>query len=205
MTLAEYIEEIRDGLREITPAFFTNAELMRYINRKELEFARKTKWLTTELDIAWETDGYSVLLPSDFIAVDFVLLFGENSTDYLEKRGGRARADTSEMDPGYRLDKPNNKIILTDETDMSDGSTLRLSYIQKPTPYTDEVADLAVESDLGDEFAEVIINGVISLGLVKQERFNSANYHEAAFKTGVVEAKRYRNEREGKNVRNIEH
>jgi hypothetical protein len=203
MTLAEYIEQIRFGVREITPAFFTDDELMTYVNLKELEFVRKTRWLTTELDISWESDGYSVLLPADFLAVDFVLLVEDGSTTFLEKRGGRGRASTSELESGYRLDA--TKLWLTDETVMDAASVLRLSYIQKPTPYADVVADAAVESDLGDDFSETIINGVLGRALVKQERFPSAQFHEGMYQKGIVEAKRYRNDRVGKNSINIDH
>ena len=203
MTLAEYIEQIRFGLREITPAFFTDTELMTYVNLKELEFVRKTKWLTKETDIAWESDGYSVLLPSDFMAVDFVLLDEDGAVTFLEKRGGKGRADTSELDFGYRLDS--TKLWLTDDSERDSDTTLTLSYIYKPTPYTDPVTDAAVESTLGDDFSEIIIAGALSKGLVKQERFPSAQYHETVYQQGIIEAKRFRNDRVGKNVINIEH
>jgi len=204
MTLAEYIQAIREAVRETTPAFFTNDEIMNLINLKEIEFVRKTKWLTAEGALSWESDGYSVLLPADFMSVDFVLLTDENGfTNYLEKRGGKGRATSSELDMGYRLDA--TKLWLTNTTVNDSETVLTLSYVYFPSAFTDSTADLLVESDLGDDFAEAIIDGAVSRMLVKQERFKSAQYHEAAYQGSIREATKFRNARIGKNVTNIDH
>lgn len=204
-TLAEIIEEARYFVSEPTPAFYADREIMLYFNAVQLEFVKRTSILKEEVELSIETsDNVSVTLPADFLAVKFAHLKSDSGDlTFLHPYGGRARGHRSELanDVGYYLIN-NTTLKLTAEQDPSSDSVL-LTYHQTPTPYTDEVADLADECDIEDAYIDGVLAGVVARLFKKRKEIKQSNIYFAEFQKKMTEARRFENKREGIRQMNI--
>jgi len=204
-TLAEIIEECRYLVSEPTPAFFTDKEIMLFYNAVQMEFVKWTKILKEETDLAISAvDNVSVTLPADFLATKFVhLKSSDGSLQFLHPYGGRARGVRSPMseDLGYYLIN-NTTLKLTQEQDPN-SDEVRLAYYQTPTPFADEVADLAVSCDIEDAYIDGVLAGTVSRLFKKRRELQESNIYFAEFQKKMAEARRFENKREGVRQMNI--
>ena len=202
MTLVEIIELCRFSVREPTPAFFTDDEIMIYTNLKSLEFCRRTTYLR---DMATLTDsgGGVFPLPNDFLTARSVILDTKGVRKEIFKQGASSRVSKSYLGVGYVMNS--EAITLSNVGDLEDDSTMtiELDYAKRPYPFLDLEADKLKESDIPEEFIEVLTQGITAKMFEKQERYPSARESARNWDMGVKEAKKFANTRQGQGSINI--
>jgi len=208
MTLAEIIALAREDVAEPNPAFFTDTGIMLYFNEAQLDFSRKVRPIRLEAALALSlVDKLSATLPADFLEVDFVHLTsvdGDKPT-IIKRYSGDARSRQSLLskDTGYYIISTAPKTMkLTSEQNPPDDS-LVVSYFAKPAPYADPVVDAAVESDIPDEYVDIVIMAVVARMKRKRREFQEARIDRAEYEKLRNAAALYEKSRDGKAILNI--
>ena len=201
-TLAEIIEFVRDTIREPVEGFFTNDELTRRINLVTLRMVRKARLISNEATLLVLDAGFeSAPLPADFMAVKKVYTLDSNGkTIALEKRGVLGRSAASLLNPGYYI--TGTQINFNSTYDST--STIYIDYVYLPLEFVDYVTDSATDSSLPVEYTEVLEAGVSAWALGKKKDHAEGDRQANLYNAGLDELRKYVNERDGKQILNLQ-
>lgn len=196
------ITDIRRELVEISASYWTDAELLRHINRAELDFVNRTRILedTATLSLAQGRLDYS--LPSNWLSARAVFLKIVNQQDgtfrwkrlyptNLEKNSQQSpnfyNTETSNQGTPTRYWIWGRALWLDRAPDAEHATTLLLFYKSKPIALTSVTSSI----NLDDSLSEAITAYVLWKAWAKEQEFDRADAQQLTYDRYVAEGRRW--------------
>lgn len=199
MTGADVISDVRNELLEPVPGFFSDAELLNWINRAELDYSNRVRGFEDTATLAVVAGQSEYVLPSNCLSVVSVF--------YNDTNGGRdswralEATDLQELsaDPRFltnqdmqTTDVPskyviwNRNLILT-KTPGQSGQFLKMYYKSKPVPLQNVTDSLNVD----DTLAGAVRAYVLWHAWTKEKEFAFAQSNQAEYNNFIQEGRRW--------------
>lgn len=192
----EILSEIRYKVQEPSSGFFTDANLMAEWNQVQLNAAKKVRFIRKEIDLTFQTDGQTIILPADFLG-----LFSCGLTDttgeeiiYLAQLSLHGRAQDSQMGTGYFF-TTRDRIKMNAVQEDSD-ARMKIVYSAAPVPFAD-AEDTDAETNVPDDYIDVITTGVAARGQLARNKYEDYQFQWKIYLDDLAEAKRNESKRKG--------
>jgi len=172
MQASEIITDVRRELLETSGAFWSDAELLRHLNRGEMDFVNRTRILEDKAFLTTTPGRSDYPLPSNWLSARLVLLnTKENETDTnswqrlwptsLEKKAQETpnflRTDEDYRGTPQKYDIWGNDIYLTPAPRSSVSGDLYLFYNSKPIPITSTSQSINIDESLSEALNAYIL------------------------------------------------
>ena len=193
MSLLEIIQMLRLHLSEPIPIFFTDEELMLYINFKARDIAYQTKVNRKYVSLG-EGDG-SYTLPVDLLTILSVERgsLDTSNREFLPRINPIGRNIDKSTSYGYFVQNnaiethyPINSYQTYPRADYHAlGSEIILNYIYSPREFVDVEIDSNELLDLPQEATSTLISGVLYECYYKQEKFQNGDRAKKSYEDGL--------------------
>lgn len=195
------ITDIRRELVEISASYWTDAELLRHINRAELDFVNKTRILEDTAQLSLVQGRLDYALPINWLSARAVFFKIVNSDgSFRWKRLYPANLEKmAQQNPNFINTETDNqgtpsrywiwnRSLWLDKAPDSDNSTyLLLFYKSKPISLT----SASQEINLDDSLSEAITAYVLSKAWAKEQEFDRADAHQLTYDRYVAEGRKW--------------
>lgn len=170
MLVSQIIEDARNELKETAPAFWSNEEFVRLINRGVQDFANRTRMLQDKAMLSLEVGRSVYPLPNNWVSarlvmhkqvVDGVVNWRRVFPTNLEKitQENPQFMDDTQTDRPARYFIWGNEIYINpapNAANVSD-SDLVLWYVSKPITIVNENQDLGIDDSLADAITAFLL------------------------------------------------
>ena len=166
------ITDIRRELLETSASYWSDAELIRHINRAELDFANKTRILEDSATLSLTQGRLDYPLPSNWLATRAVFFKTENTdgtyswkrlhSTNLEKQAQQTpnfmntTADNQGTPVRYWI--WNRSLWLDKAPDADNATELLLFYKSKPIPVTNATDSINLDDSLSEAITAYVLN-----------------------------------------------
>lgn len=172
MLASTIITDVRRELLETTGAFWTDTELLRHLNRAEMDFTNRTRILEDTAFLSTTIGQQDYPLPSNWLSAKLVLLNGkQEETDddnwrrlrptNLEKMGQEQpnflRVDTDVQSTPRKYFIWNQRLYITPAPNRNIASNLYLFYKSKPIPITVTTQSINIDESLSEGLTAYIL------------------------------------------------
>lgn len=195
------IDDARRELIENTASFWSDAELLRHLNRAELDFVNKTRILEDTAQLSLIQGRLDYPLPANWLSARAI--FHRTTNDdgsfswkrvypsNLEKQAQQNRnfLDTSEGGQGMpkRYWIWGRSLWLDRAPDLDNASALYLFYKSKPTALTNANESINIDSSL----SEALLSYILWKAWLKEEEFSRADDHRTTYDRYIAEGRRW--------------
>lgn len=210
MLASEIITDVRRELLETTAAFWSDAELLRHLNRGEKDYVNRTRILEDTAFLSTTTGTMDYQLPPNWVSAKLVLYNSkEEDTDddawqrlrptSLEKMGQETpnflatETTTSLEATPEKYFIWNNRIYLYPAPRNSKDSDLYLFYKAKPIALTS--TDQSINID--DSLAEALTAYILWKAWAKGKETTLANEQASLYAEYIGQGRRWANRRSG--------
>ena len=202
-TAGQIITDVRNEILETNPAFWTDTELIRHINRAQRDYCNKVRFLENASYFSSSVGSNQYNLPADFISVKALL---HNVPDINGNANWkRVRPSTLEKTVQERVNFPNTTtnnqgrpsrywiwdgtlyVDPAPSTENSSSNDFYLWYKSKPTTITSSSDLLSVP----DELAEGITEYVLWKVWLKEQEKATADEHAQNYVSYINEGRRW--------------
>lgn len=169
MTGADIITDVRSGLLEPVPGFWTDQELLTWINRAETDFVNRTRILEGKETLTTVPGQSEYPLPTNWMSSKGIF-YNDQDTTTLENRWGPLEATSLEKmkqeNPSFLDDsvstrnKPRlywiweREVNLFPVPDVS--SQIKMFFKAKPTPLTSTSSSINIDDALAPALVEYV-------------------------------------------------
>lgn len=170
MLVSQILTDVRNQLKETAPAFWTNEELVRLINRGIQDFANRTRMLQDKTMLSLEEGRSSYPLPNNWIStrlvmhkqvVDGVDNWRRVQPTNLEKitQENPAFMDQTQTDrpAQYFIWGSDIYVIPAPNAANCSDSDLVMFYVSTPIPIISESQDLGLDDSLADGITAFVL------------------------------------------------
>lgn len=196
------ITDVRRELVEISASYWTDAELLRHINRAELDFTNKTRILEDTASLSLTQGRLDYPLPPNWLSAKavFFKIVDPISGEFRWKRLYPSNLEkTAQQSPNFmhtgaaNQGQPNRYWIfqrslwLDKSPDANNATTLVLFFKSKPIPLT-----LVTQSlNLDDSLSEAITAYILWKAWAKEQEFDRADAQQLTYDRYVAEGRRW--------------
>jgi len=196
------ITDIRRELVEVSASYWTDAELLRHINRAELDFSNKTRILEDTASLSLTQGRLDYTLPTNCLSVRVVFFKIVNPLDgtYRWKRIYPTNLEkNSQQRPNFmnteigQQGRPNRYMVwgrslwLDRAPDLENSTSILIFFKSKPIPLT-----LVTQSiNLDDSLSEAITAYVLWKAWAKEQEFDRADEHKLEYDRYVLEGRKW--------------
>lgn len=195
------ITDVRRELVETSAAYWTDAELLRSINRAELDYVNKTRILEDTAQLSLVQGRLDYPLPSNWLSAKAVFFKTENADGtYKWKRLYPSNLEkTAQMSPNFLNTTTDNQgvpqrywiwnrsVWLDKAPDADNDTTLLLFFKSKPIALTATTQEL----NLDDSLSEAITAYVLSKAWKKEQEADLAAEQELIYDRYVAEGRKW--------------
>lgn len=196
------ITDIRRELVEISASYWTDAELLRHINRAELDFVNRTRILEDTATLSLTQGRLDYSLPSNWLSARAVFIKIVNTQDNtfrwkrlyptnLEKNAQQSpnfyNTETTNQGKPARYWIWGRSLWLDRAPDAEHATTLLLFYKSKPIALTSVTDSI----NLDDSLAEAITAYVLWKAWAKEQEFDRADAQQLTYDRYVAEGRRW--------------
>lgn len=196
------ITDIRRELVEISASYWSDAELLRHINRAENDYANKTRILEDIAQLSLTQGRLDYTLPSNFLSARAVFIKIVNPQDgtfrwkrlhatNLEKMAQQMpnflNTEASNQGKPVRCWIWQKSLWLDKSPDAEHATTIFIFYKSKPIPLT----LLTQEINLDDSLSEAITEYVLWKAWKKEKEFDTADEHKLEYDRYVAEGRKW--------------
>lgn len=177
---------IRYYLNESTASFWSDAEILAWINDGQRDIVARTHCLEGKENETIITGTYEYAIGSSYITVEGVTFTTSTSTSSLKKGSIEHMGDTMDVgQPAYYFTWDNNLVVYPVPDSGVSGTTLTIYYIEMPTDLTSGTSTIVVPK----QFDRALLLYAVSQALFKDEKFAKAGRFMAEY---LAELDRYR-------------
>lgn len=195
------ITDIRRELVEISASYWTDAELLRHINRAELDFVNRTRILEDTAQLSLQQGRLDYSLPTNWLSARavFLKLVAADGTYRWKRLYPTNLEKNSQQSPNFYNTEMTNQgkparywiwgrsLWLDRAPDAEHATTLLLFYKSKPIPL-----NLVTESiNLDDSLSEAITAYVLWKAWAKEQEFDRADAQQLTYDRYVAEGRRW--------------
>jgi hypothetical protein len=196
------ITDVRRELVEISASYWTDAELLRHINRAENDFVNKTRILEDTASLSLTQGRLDYPLPSNWLSAKavFFKIVDATTGDFRWKRLYPSNLEkTAQQSPNFMNTETTNQgtpsrywiwgrsLWLDRAPDAENATTLLLFFKSKPIPLT-YVTD---SINLDDSLSEAITAYILWKAWVKEQEFDRADAQQLTYDRYVAEGRRW--------------
>lgn len=196
------ITDVRRELVEISASYWTDAELLRHINRGELDFTNKTRILEDTASLSLTQGRLDYPLPSNWLsarAVFFKVVDAQSGTFRWKRIYPSNLEKTAQQSPNFMNTETTNQgspqrywiwgrsLWLDKAPDANNSTTLLLFYKSKPIPLTLVTEQL----NLDDSLSEAITAYILWKAWSKEQEFDRADAQQLTYDRYVAEGRRW--------------
>jgi len=207
MLASQIITDVRRELIETSAQFWSDAELLRLINRAELDFTNKTRILEDSAQLTLVTGRLEYPLPGNWVSSRMVMHKTVNSDGTyawhriiptnLEKMGQTTQnfLNTSTDNQGQPTKYWiwNRSLWLNRAPNDEHATSLYLFYKSKPISLTSTSSEINID----DSLSEAINEYVLWKAWKKEGEDDTAAEHELAYQKYVLEGRRWSKKQQG--------
>jgi len=208
MLASEILTDVRRELLETSGSFWSDAELLRHLNRAELDFTNRTRILEDQAFLTTTDDVMDYPLPNNWLSAKLVLInTKQNETDNdswrrveptnLEKVGQERPNFQLIDDSEYRKPEKywiwNNRIYFYPIPKGLTASNLYLYYKAKPIPITSTSQSINID----DSLAEGLTAYILWKAWSKSKETSLADEQKQIYANYVGEGRRWAKKRSG--------
>lgn len=195
------LTDVRRELVEISPAYWTDAELLRHLNRGELDFCNKTRILEDTAQLSLVQGRLNYPLPQNWMsarAIFFKIVNADGT--YRWKRIYPSNLEkTAQQRPNFLSTATDNQgtptrywvwrreLWLDRAPDAASATTLLLFFKSKPIPLTSTTQEI----NLDDSLSEALFEYIMWKALRKEQEFDAADEHKLSYDQYVAEGRKW--------------
>ena len=202
MNAQTLITDVRRELVEISASYWTDAELLRHINRAELDFTNKTRILEDTAQLSLTQGRLDYPLPSNWLSARavFFKIVDPITGNFRWKRLYPTNLEkTSQQAPNFMHTGTENQgmptrywiwgrsLWLDKAADADNATTLLLFFKSKPIPLTFVTDQL----NLDDSLSEAITAYILWKAWAKEQEFDRADAQQLTYDRYVAEGRRW--------------
>jgi len=203
MLFSEIISNVRDELLEVNPAFWTDAELLRYGNRGEKDFVNKTRTIERDAFMSLTQGRRDYPLPADWFSAQAIFFKNTEgkwrrifSTD-LEKVAQEASnflSDTvsDQADPRKYFIRSGR--IWFRETPKADGDSNVYLFYDGKSP---GIATTDSNINMPEELSEALTSYILWKAWSKEKETGLAREQKELYQSYILEGRRWKKKRTG--------
>ena len=195
------INDVRRELIEMSASYWSDAELLRHLNRAELDFVNKTRILEDTAQLSLIQGRLDYPLPSNWLsarAVFFKIVNTDGSFRWkrlyptnLEKNSQQQPnfMDTTATGQGtpQRYWIWGRSMWLDKAPDLTNTTSLLLFFKSKPIA----VATVGQQINLDDSLSEAITAYILAKAWAKEQEFDRASEHQLTYDRYVAEGRKW--------------
>lgn len=196
------ITDVRRELVEISASYWTDAELLRHINRCELDFVNKTRILEDTAQLSLTQGRLDYPLPSNWLsakAVFFKIVDPTTGTFRWKRLYPTNLEKNSQQRPNFMHTGTDNQGVpnrywiwgrslwLDRAPDADNATTLLLFFKSKPIP----LALVTDQINLDDSLSEAITAYILWKAWAKEQEFDRADEHKLTYSQYVAEGRKW--------------
>lgn len=195
------LTDVRRELVETAAQYWTDAELLRHLNRGELDFVNKTRILEDSAQLALTQGRLDYPLPSNWLsarAVFFKIVNPDNTFRWkriypsnLEKTAQQnsnfINTEVANQGTPQRYWIWGRSLWLDKAPDAASATYLLLFYKAKPIPLTTTTQEI----NLDDSLSEALFEYIMWKTLRKEQEFDTANEHQLVYAQYVAEGRKW--------------
>lgn len=196
------ITDVRRELVEISASYWSDAELLRHINRAELDFSNKTRILEDTAQLSLTQGRLDYPLPSNWLSARAVFfkvvspvdgtfrwkrLYPTNLEKNSQQRPNFLQTEVASQGTPARYWIWNRSLWLDRAPDLQNSTTLLLFYKSKPIPLT-FVTD---QINLDDSLSEAITAYILWKAWTKEQEFDTAAEHKLEYDRYIAEGRKW--------------
>lgn len=201
MLASTILTDVRRELVEISPAYWSDAELLRHLNRGEHVFNTKAHVLEDTAQLSLVQGRLNYPLPQNWVSKQAVFYKIVNSdgtyrwkrlhATNLEKMGQQRpnflNTSTDNQGTPTRCWIWRRELWLDRAPDAEAATTLTLFFRSKPIPLTAATQEI----NLDDTFSEALFEYIMWKALRKEQEFDAADEHKLEFDTWIAEGRKW--------------
>lgn len=196
------LTDVRREILETAASFWSDAELLRHINRAELDFTNKTRILEDTAQLSLTQGRLDYPLPQNWLsakAVFFKILDADSGTFRWKRLYPSNLEKTAQQSPNFMNTETTNQglpqrywiwgrsLWLDKAPDADNSTTLLLFFKSKPIPLT-YVTD---SINLDDSLSEAITAYILWKAWAKEQEFDRADAQQLTYDRYVAEGRRW--------------
>lgn len=195
------LTDVRRELVEISPAYWSDAELLRHLNRGELVYTNKTRILEDTAQLSLVQGRLDYPLPQNWMSARAVFikivqtdgtyrwrrLYPSNLEKTAQQRPNFLSTETANQGTPSRYWVWRRSLWLDRAPDLLNATTLLLFFKSKPIP----LATVTQEINLDDSLSEALFEYIMWKALRKEQEFDAADEHKLEFDTWVAEGRKW--------------
>jgi len=195
------ITDVRRELVEISASYWTDAELLRHINRAELDFTNKTRILEDTAQLSLQQGRLDYPLPQNWLSARAVFfkvvnadgtfrwkrLYPTNLEKNSQTRPNFLATETTDQGTPTRYWIWGRALWLDRAPDLENSTTLLLFFKSKPIPLTFVTDSI----NLDDSLSEAITAYILWKAWAKEQEFDRADAQQLTYDRYVAEGRRW--------------
>lgn len=196
------ITDVRRELVEISASYWTDAELLRHINRAELDFVNKTRILEDTASLSLTQGRLDYPLPSNWLSAKaaFFKIVNPTTGEFRWKRLYPSNLEkTAQQSPNFMNTETTNQGVpqrywvwgralwLDRAPDAQNATTLLLFYKSKPIPLSLVTSSI----NLDDSLSEAITAYILWKAWRKEQEVDLADAHKLEYDRYVAEGRKW--------------
>jgi hypothetical protein len=201
VTAAQIISDVRKEVLELSPEYWSDAELLRYINRAQIDYANKTRLLEADAELSLVAGQLDYPLPANWTSARavFIKILNDDGTfmwkrlypSNLEKMAQQntnfLNNTTDNQGRPTRYWIWNRRIWMNKSPNADFATTLHLFFKSKPTPIVYATDTLSFD----DELCEAITAYVLWKAWMKEQEFDRASDQQTNYDRYVAEGRKW--------------
>lgn len=195
------ITDVRRELVEISPAYWSDTELLRHLNRCELDYSNKTRILEDTAQLSLTQGRINYPLPQNWMSARaiFFKIVNSDGTFRWKRIYPSNLEKTAQMRPNFLSTETDNQgtparywiwrkeLWLDRAPDADNATTLLLFFKSKPIPLTAATQEI----NLDDSLSEAIFEYIMWKALRKEQEFDAADEHKLEYDRYVAEGRKW--------------
>lgn len=201
MQASQIITDVRRELVETSAAYWSDAELLRHINRAELDFVNKTRILEDTAQLSLTQGRLDYPLPSNWVSARAVFhkvvnsdgssswrrIYPSNLEKISQQHPNFLTVDTTNQGRPDRYWIWGRSLFLDRAPNAENTTNLYLFFKSKPVPLT----TASQEINLDDSLSEAITAYVLWKAWTKEQEFDTAEEHKLEYDRYIAEGRRW--------------
>lgn len=195
------LTDVRRELVEISPAYWSDAELLRHLNRCELDYSNKTRILEDTAQLSLVQGRINYPLPQNWMSARAIFfkivnadgtfrwkrIYPTNLEKNAQQRPNFLSTETDNQGTPARYWIWRKELWLDRAPDAINATTLLLFFKSKPIPLTSATQEI----NLDDSLSETIFEYVMWKALRKEQEFDAADEHKLEYDRYVAEGRKW--------------
>lgn len=195
------ITDVRRELLETAALFWSDAEILRHINRCELDYVNKTRILEDTAQLTLQQGRLDYSLPSNWVSARLVFikivnadgsfkwkrLYPTNLEKMGQSRPNFLNTETTNQGTPTRYFVWQRSLWLDRAPDLLQGTTILLFYKSKPIPLTMATQEI----NLDDSLSEAITAYVLWKCWSKEKEFDRADEQQTIYLQYIAEGRKW--------------